>query len=172
MKSIVFIALVFLSTLAFSQHSKKKFYKGVIGLGLPDTISCKNIVGSFTMGDRFEGAGYHFDSSMKFNETFRTDAYYYKALDSGNWTIKNKRLVLSSSKRIIEFDIIRFDKYYFFVLPEQSEMFLKEYNRLMDAYKKAESIKIDDNTTGTQHLAAWQLSKIFYSRKIGDFTGT
>ena len=172
MKATVTIVLLFLSTLTFAQHSKQKSYRNVIGLELPDTILYKNIIGSFTMGDNFESHGYHFDSTMKFKEIFSSDVEYYKVLDSGTWTIKNRKLILKSSTKKTKLDIVKFDKYYFFVSPEQRNEFLKEYKHIMDSYKGGESIKIDEKTTATQQLAAWQLSKMFYSRRLDDITGT
>ncbi len=170
-KSLIIIALLF-STLSFGQVSKKTGYDNINGLTIVDSITWKDIVGGFYISDGFGGYDFQLDSNMTFHKIDFSCMSRF-TIDSGSWTIKNHNtVVLQSNKQTLYFDIVKFDNFYFFILPTQRQKFIADLKATKLKLKNAKPFKIDDKTYSADYLVGYTLVAKYFAKEIEDVTGT
>jgi len=166
------IIFLFFSTLMFGQVSKDAAYKNIYGLTVTDTITCKDIIGSFYTSNGFCGSNFQLDSSMTFH---KTDFSCMSSLtvDSGSWTIKGKNtVILKSSKQTLLFDVVKFDNFYFFILPTQRQKFIKDLQASKIRFKNSKPILIDNKRYSKDYLIGRSLVKKYFAKEIDEITST
>jgi len=170
-KALTIIALFF-STLAYGQVTKEIAYKNIDGLTVADSITWKDIVGGFYISDGFGGYNFRLDSNMTFHKIdFSCMARF--TVDSGSWTIKNhKTVVLKSNKLTLYFDIVKFDNFYFFILPTQRRKFIKDLQAARNQFKNAKPFIMDNKTYSKDYIVGYSLVKKYCAKELEDITGT
>ena len=163
-KALTIIA-VFYSTLVYGQVTKD-------GLTTADSITWKDIVGGFYISDGFCGYNFRLDSNMTFHKIdFSCMARF--TVDSGSWTIKNHNtVVLKSNKLTLYFDVVKFDNFYFFVLPTQRQKFIKDLQATKNQFKNAKPFIIENKRYSEDYLIGYNLVKKYYAKELEDITGT
>ena len=166
------ISALFFSTLVYGQVSKEVAYKNIGGLTVVDSIAWKDIVGGFYISDGFGGYNFRLDSNMTFRKIdFSCMARF--TVDSGSWTIRNNNtVVLKSNKQTLYFDIVKFDNFYFFILPTQRQNFIKDLQATKEQFKNAKPFVIDDKTYSKDYLIGYTLVKKYFAKELDDITGT
>jgi hypothetical protein len=166
-KVITVIALLF-STLVYGQVAEKTIHNGIEGLMLADSITCNDIIGSFYKSDGFGGYSFSLDSNMTFQKNDFSCMARFK-VDSGSWTIKNANtVVLKSAKKILYFDVVKFDKFYFFVLPTQRQAFIEDLKATIKQFKNTKPIVVDDEVYSKNYLIGSRLAKSYFAKEIDD----
>ncbi|PZR09695.1 MAG: hypothetical protein DI539_21815 [Flavobacterium psychrophilum] len=161
------IVLLF-STLLYGQVPEKNIYKTTEGLTIVDSITCKDIIGGFYKSDGLGGYSFRLDSNMTFQKNdFSCMAKF--AVDSGSWTIKNSNtVVLKSAKEILYFDVVKFDKFYFFVLPAQRKVFIEDLQTTIKQFKNTKPIAVNDEVYSKNYLIGCYLVKSYFAKEIDD----
>jgi hypothetical protein len=165
MKKIPAIIVLFFFSFVNAQK-KEVLYNNIDGLIIPDSINSKDITGSFYISDGFGGYEFQLDSNMKFHKIdFSCEAKFI--IDSGSWKINNHHtaVVISGTKKY-HFDIIRFDQFYFLILPSQRQKFIKDLLELKYSYKKVGSFVFDNKTYTVNYLIGYSLIKKYYAKEI------
>ncbi|HLP35639.1 hypothetical protein [Lacibacter sp.] len=170
-KALTIIALFF-STLLYGQVAKEAAYKNIDGLTVADSIAWKDIVGGFYISDGFGGYNFRLDSNMTFRKIdFSCMARF--TVDSGSWTIRNNNtVVLKSNKQTLYFDIVKFDNFYFFILPTQRQKFVADLQSTRVKFKNAKPFTIDDKTYSVNYMIGYSLVEKYFAKEIEDITGT
>ena len=170
-KGLTIIALFF-STLSYGQVTKEVAYKNIDGLTIADSITRNDVVGGFYISDGFGGYNFRLDSNMTFRKIdFSCMARF--TVDSGSWTIKNHNtVVLKSSKQTLYFDIVKFDNFYFFILPSQRQKFIKDLQATKIQFKNAKPFVIDNKTYSKDYLIGYSLVKKYFAKELDDIAGT
>jgi hypothetical protein len=119
-KKLTILALV-VSSLSFGQVDsdlslRENIYKNINGLKLVDSVSLADIIGGFSKGDGYGGYRFQLYSNMTFQK-IDFDCLLRAISDSGSWKILNNTVVLTSKKQTLSFDIVKFEDFYFFILP-------------------------------------------------------
>jgi hypothetical protein len=163
-KALTIITLLF-STLSYGQETKDIDYKNIDGLTISDSITWKNIVGGFYMSDGFGGYNFRLDSNMTFRKIdFSCMARF--TVDSGSWTIKNfNTVVLKSKNETLSFDVVKFDNFYFFILPAQRKKFIKDLQSTRNQLKNEKPFIIDNRAYSKDYLIGYSLVKKYYAKK-------
>jgi len=170
-KTLTIITLFF-ATISFGQVTKENLYENVNGLMMVDSISWQDIVGGFSMSDGFGGYNYQLDSDMTFQKTDFDCVVRFK-VDSGSWEIKNHNtVVLKSNKQILYFDIVKFDQFYFFILPTQRQTFITDLKSARIKLKNFKPVIRNNRTYTADYLTGYGLVKKYYVKVIEDNTGT
>lgn len=170
MKKTLTLLFLLFSALAFGQLPKESIYRGVSGLAIVDS-AFRPDVDVFYISDGFGGYEFRLDSNSTFQKIDFSCLGTFK-VDSGTWTIENQNtIVLKSSKKTLSFDIVRFDKFYFFILPEQRQKFVDEIKALKIKLKNRNPFTIDNRTYTADYLIGYSLIKKYYAKEIEDITG-
>jgi hypothetical protein len=170
-KALTVIALLF-STLTYGQVTKVDTYKNIGGLTIVDSITWKDIVGGFYISDGFGGYNFRLDSNMTFKKIDFSCMARFK-VDSGSWTIKNHNtVVIKSKKQTLYFDIVKFDNFYFFILPAQRQNFIKDLESTRGQLRNAKPFVIDGKTYSEDYLIGYSLVKKYYAKELEEITGT
>jgi hypothetical protein len=170
-KTLTIITLFF-ATISFGQVTKENPYKNINGLMSVDSISWQDIVDGFSMSDRFGGYIYQLDSDMTFQKIDFDCVVRFK-VDSGSWEIKNHNtVVLKSNKQILYFDVVKFDQFYFFILPTQRQAFITDLKSARIKLKNFKSGIRNSRTYTADYLIGYGLGKKYYVKVIEDNTGT
>ena len=170
-KALTIIALFF-STLLYGQVTKEVAFKNIDGLTVSDSITWKDIVGGFYVSDGFGGYNFRLDSNMTFHKIDLSCMARF-TVDSGLWTIKNNNtVVLKSSKQTLYFDVVKFDNFYFFILPAQRQKFITDLQTARAKFKNVKPFVIEDKTYSTDYLIGHSLVEKYYAKELEDITGT
>jgi hypothetical protein len=172
MTKVMTIIALFFSTLSYGQVSKEVAYKDIEGLTIVDSITWKEIVGGFYISDGLGGYSYQLDSNMTFRKIdFSCMARF--TVDSGTWTIKNNNtVVLKSDKQTLYFDIVKFNNFYFFILPTQRLKFITDLKETIAELKNIRSFTIGDKIYSANYIIGYTLVKKYYAKELEDNTGT
>lgn len=177
MKETFAIIVFFISTLTFGQVSEntipsKDIYKNIGGLTLLDSLSCQDIVGDFYISNGFCGYNFRLESNMTFQKIdFCCTGRF--TVDSGSWTIKDyNTAILKSKGRTLYFDIVRFDNFYFLILPTERHKFINDVKAARLKFIKAKPITIDNITYSVDYMIGYSLIEKYYAKEIEDSTGT
>jgi len=163
MKSPLFIIQLLISIVANGQSSNDskvdqmlRYSKDLtIVSELADSIFQAHFYRSFGL----HGSGYQ----LKENKTFdfiRGQTFSQK----GNWKLDRKKrlLILSSGKNRLSYYVVRFDKYYYLVPPNQVEAFVDKLYFMEQKYKGAEPIVVDNRIFSAVDQVAIQLANGYY----------
>ncbi len=171
------IIFLFFSTLAFGQRvissfPQKTIYKRANGLTLLDSASFQDIVGSFCISNGFCGYYYQLGSNMMFKKVdFCCEGQFI--VDSGSWAIKNNNTIaLRSNKASLYFDIVKFDDFYFFILPRQRKNFIADLGKAKTKLKNARPFKLENRTYSVDFIIGHSLLEKYYGRDRKDVPGT
>ena len=170
-KALTIIALFF-STLAYGQVTEEVAYKSMNEPTIVNSITWRDIVGGFYISDGFGGSNFRLDSNMTFQKIdFSCMARF--TVDSGSWTINNHNtVVLKSNKQTLRFEILKFDNFYFFILPTQRQKFVKDLQATRVKFRNAKPFAIDDKTYSVDYMIGHSLVKKYYAKEIKDITGS
>lgn len=172
MTKAITVAALFFSTLTYGQVSKENAYKNIEGLTIADSLTWKDIVGGFYLSDGFGGYNFRLDSNMRFHK-IDFDCVARFTVDSGSWTIKNyNTVVLKSNKQTLYFDIVKFDNFYFFILPEQRRKFIQDLQATRNQLKNVKPFVINNRAYSKDYLIGYTLVKKYYAKELEDITGT
>ena len=165
------IALLF-SMLTYGQATKEIDFNNVDGLTIADSLTWNNIVGGIYISNGFTGYKIQLDSNMTFHKIdFGCMASF--TIDSGSWSIKNNRtLLLQSNKETLYFDVVKFDNFYFFILPEQRQKFINDVKTKRAKFKKAKPFTIDGKAYSVNFMIGYALVEKYYAKEIEDIAGT
>ena len=165
------LAAILFSTLAYGQMAKEDAYKSIDGLTISDSITWKDIVGGFYKTDGLGGYNFRLDSNMSFHKISFSCMERF-TVDSGSWAVKDHNtVVLKSSKLTFYFDVVKFDNFYFFILPTQRQKFIKDLITAKMQFKNAKAFTIDDKTYSKDYLIGYDLVKKYYAKELEDTTG-
>jgi hypothetical protein len=160
------IITLFVFTLTNGQVCEKDVYKNIEDLTVVDSVSWKDIANGFCISSGTAGYRFRLDSSGTF-EKIDFDCVSKFKVDSGTWTIRNHNMVvLESTEQILEFDIVKFSHFYFFVLPTQTENFVKDLQATKIQFKNIKSIVVDGDTITSYNLIGRALAKKYYTTEI------
>ena len=171
------IISLLLCTFTFGQVSQNKIaskdiYQNVVGLVLPDSISYKDVVNGFSISNGSCGDKFQLDSNMTFKEIDFCCTGRSK-VDSGSWIVKDRNIIiLKSSKQTLQFDVVKFDNFYFFIQPSQRQRFTDDIISMRLKYKNAKPVTIDNRIYTVDYLIGISLIKKYYVKEIDDTTGT
>jgi hypothetical protein len=172
MTKVITVVAIFFSTLTYGQVSKESAYKNIEGLIIADSITWKDIVGGFYLSDGFGGYNFWLDSNMTFHK-IDFDCLARFTVDSGSWTINNyNTVVLKSNKQTLYFDIVKFDSFYFFILPEQRRKFIQDLQATRSQLKDVKPFVIANRAYSKDYLIGYTLVKKYYAKELEDITGT
>ena len=147
-------------------------YENIDGLDHLDLISPADIVKHFSLSGSFWAYSYRLDSNFTFHKT-EVGCSGSLPLDSGKWEIRNKsRLVLVSQRRTMIFDIVKFDNFYFFILPYQRQKFIAELRSIKLKLKNYKPVTIEGQTYSYNYAVAFLLKEGYYCYEIEDVAGT
>ena len=171
MIKVLLVFCLFCSVIAHGQIRKGSIYKDIDGLTTTDLITWKDIVDGFYISDGFGGYNFRLDSNMTFHKIdFSCTARF--AVDSGSWTIKNNNtVVLKSNKQTLYFDIVKFDNFYFFILPKQRQKFIADLRATKIKFINAKPFKIDDRIYPVNYMIGGSLLGKYYAKEIEEMTG-
>jgi len=170
-KALTIIALLF-SVLSYGQVTKSNAYRNIEGLTIVDSIIWKDIVGDFYISDGLGGYNYRLDSNMTFRKIDFSCMVRFK-VDSGLWKIENyNTVVLKSTKKTLYFDIVKFDNFYFFILPSQRQKFIKDLEATRNQFKYTKPYIVNNKTYTKEYLIGYSLVKKYYAKELEYITGT
>jgi hypothetical protein len=172
-KAPTFFVLL-IATLCNTQVLSQKLYHNIKELTIVDSVSCQDIATDIYIGNGFCSDIFKVSSNMTFIKTTGCDVGLNRSIiDSGTWSIKNNSVVVLSSKKVtLYFDIIKFDRYYFFILPDQSQEFIKDFQSAKTIMGKFKGTKIGDTFIKANDLIQASLSKKYYVKEPADTIGT
>ncbi|MFT3844159.1 MAG: hypothetical protein QM725_03840 [Lacibacter sp.] len=163
---LLFILLICKSTFLQSQIGMS--YAGINGLCIIDSISVNEIAGQFTLSDGFGGYAFLINNNYTFiKRSF--DCLVKSNVDSGKCTIKNGNLViLSSEEEKIVFNLFRFDRFYFFIAPDQIKNFIADIVTTKSELKNAKPFTMDNKIYSADFLVAFKLTGKYYGKEMSD----
>jgi hypothetical protein len=128
-------------------------------------------VGGFSFGDGYGGYNFQLDSNMKFRKIdFSCMARF--TVDSGSWSIKNgNTVVLISDKQSLYFDIVKFDNFYFFILPGQRKKFVKDLQATRGQLKNVKPRVSGNRTYSSNFFIGYTLAEKYYAKELEDSPG-
>ena len=88
--------------------------------------------------------------------------------DSGQWSLKNQTLLLKSNKQTTIFDIIKFDDYYFYILPSEKDSFIKDVSLQKERLKNIKAAVINNRKLSTDYFVGSELRKHYFAMDIFD----
>jgi hypothetical protein len=171
MKRKLMIIAICLSAKAFAQGTKEAAYLEALGLTIVDSISAKDIIGDIYSGNGFVGSAFWVDSNM----TFKKSHFMCMGgsdLDSGTWIIQDKNtLVLTSKTQTLYYDVVKFDEFYFFILPTERQKFIDDLQMTRAKLKNGKPFKINNQYRSENYLIWYFLKPYYYTKRIKIDTG-
>jgi hypothetical protein len=166
------IATIFISLSIHAQVTERDTLKNIKLITVIDSIKWTDIAEGFAISNGIYGYHIKLDSNNRFKKIdFSCMARF--TVDSGSWTINNHNtFVLKSKKQTLCFDIIKFDNFYFYLLPEQKQIFLKDLQDALELYKNFKGTFIGDQQLTAKDLVGYLLMECYYGRDVVDVTGT
>ena len=135
MKNLSIILPVLFSFMSFNQHNKKvktilNDFNNFCEVTKADSISANDIIDGIAMSNGFGGTIFQFDLNFTYKK-ISYDCVSRLIIDSGKWSIKNNKiLVLNSNDQTLSFNILKFDKFYFFILPSQFPKLIEDLKNI------------------------------------------
>lgn len=164
-KALTITALL-ISTLTLGQVTREKAYRNIKGLTIVDAVSWKDIKSGFYKSDGFGGYKFHLDSNMTFQKIDFDCVARFK-VDSGFWTIKDECIVvLKSNKETLTFDIVKFDNFYFFILPTERRKFVTDLERQRRQLKNSKPFVIGNKKITEDYLTGFNLVKKYFAKEL------
>ena len=172
MTKTIIIFSFFLTTVVSAQLTNKNSFKKVEGLTSIDSVTWQDIAAGFYIQPGICGYYFRLDSCSTFKKIdFCCNGN--TILDSGYWfLIKKNRIVLKSKTKTLKFDIVKYDAFYFFILPNQRTKFLNDLRLTKDIFKNAKSTTIEGKLITKEYMVAYYLTKKYYAEEIITNTGT
>ncbi|MES1181155.1 MAG: hypothetical protein ABUL44_00015 [Flavobacterium sp.] len=172
MIKVVTIIALFLSTRIYGQVPKERAYKNIDGLTIAESFSRQDISDGFYISNGFGGYDFRLYSNMTFQK-IDFDCMASFKVDSGSWTIKNHNTVVLKSKELtLYFDVVKFDDFYFFILPTQRQKFVKDLQATKNQFKNAESFMINYKTYSKYYLIGYNLARKYYAKELEHDAGS
>lgn len=166
MKRNLMIMAVFLSVHVYGQDTKASAYLEALGLTIVDSISAKDMVGLIYRSDGFAGSTFRLDSAMTFMKSHFM-CMGGSNIDSGRWEIQNKNtLVLTSKTQMLYYDVVKFDNFYFFILPTERERFIDDLQMTRARLRNGKPIKIDNQYHSENYVIWYFLKPTYYTKQI------
>lgn len=166
MKRNLMIIAIFLSAHVFGQGTKASAYLEALGLTIVDSISAKDMVGLIYRSDGFAGSTFRLDSAMTFMKSHFMCAGGAD-MDSGRWAIQNKNtLVLISSALTLYYDIVKFDNFYFFILPTERQTFIGDLQMARARVSNGKPYKINNQYLSENYMVWRFLKPTYYTKQI------
>jgi hypothetical protein len=151
--------------------SKEVAHKDIESLTIVDSIIMNDIVGNFCLSNGFGGYTLILDSGMTFRKIdFSCVARF--AIDSGTWVIKDQHyVVFKSAGQTLNFEVVKFDRFYFLVPPAQKEEFTKDLQAIKDQFRNMKPITVSNRTYSKNYLIGYKLKEKYFSKELEDAAG-
>ena len=166
------ILLIFFSTICFGQGSNSDLLKDNHELTFVNLVSFQDVFDGFYICNGFCSDIFHLDSNMTFQKTRGCDIGGRSTIDSGLWRIENNLIIIESKKETLNFCVIKFDKYYFFLLQDQRQKFVADFQLAKKQVTNFKWLKSGDPDFTSNDLIQASLSNRYYVKELADSTGT
>lgn len=161
MKKIPIILLLFISTFGLGQTTTENNFKIINELTIIDSLSFETITEGLTKSDGYGGYKFNFDSNKTFQK-ISFDCLSRVKVDSGTWELQPHLLILKSNKDTLTFNVVKFDKYYFFILPSEEQNFIKDIVIKRKHYKASYPSLENNKRYNLDYIVGFELSKKYY----------
>lgn len=139
----------------------RNVYQSIQEVSLVENLSWEIIKRGFSFGNGQVSYVFQLDSTHKFKYVEFGDVVTI-TLDVGIWRIKNKNVLkLKSKKSKCKLDVLRFDKFLFYILPKQRTEFLRDFK---NEQTEVAGYKMNDGDQGytKEYLIAFHLMRKYF----------
>jgi len=157
-----FIALNLFQTRLKSQPLNQDVYSNIAGLTIVDSINLLEIDFGFGFGTGTHGYSINLFSNMTYRLQ-ESDCQLNIELEKGTYSTVGKQLILQSKNKKSVFDIVSFNKCYFFILPSQRTSFVSDLKRFQIEYPR--QFPRTGSKISSDDMIVYSLRRKYYSNK-------